>query len=166
MKYQIQNDQIIRSAIPSKFRRPNGQTIFGGYHLRTDLHDEDGWVDELIPEFDPEFQQLGERYFNSENNVVTWTVVDIELPTLADLQAQKKEQFQPILAEFTTLINQAKLISGESTELTTVIETIKTVKENTITAIDSFTEVVPLMRFQFRQEDIEAMKALLKPFLL
>lgn len=49
----------------------------------------DGWRDEVIPVFDTETQYLGERYYNSAMDKVTWLVVDYTTQELAEKASQK-----------------------------------------------------------------------------
>ena len=95
MKHLIKNNQITRSegSIPSKFTRENGESFWGGYQNRTDLHYEDGWRDEIMPEVD-QFHQLGERYYDDENDVVTYTVIE-KVIDLAELLQRRLARFEP-----------------------------------------------------------------------
>jgi len=76
MKHLIQNNQIIKSGLPEIFTRVNDELILGGYSTRTDLHYEDGWRDEIIPEYNTETQKLGDRYYDPILEVVTYSIVN------------------------------------------------------------------------------------------
>ena len=85
MKHLVKNGQIFLSGIPSRFIRENGEQFWGGYQERTDIHYEDGWRDEIIPEYNYFLQELGEPYYDQENDVVKYRVYDkIEIPTIEE----------------------------------------------------------------------------------
>lgn len=162
----IQTGDVLMSGIPDTFTNSAGFTTKGRYKQRTDLHYADGWRDEEKPPIDPDLEQYGQPYFDADMDKVVFPVVEKSLPVLGDLQKQKIAEFLPIMNDFTTLISQAKLNYPDSTDLDTAIATIRAMKDQTISAINAFTDVKLLVKFKFRSEDIEAMKDLLKPFLL
>lgn len=69
------NNRIIRS-IPSFWIRPDGSHDHA-YNTRPDeVHYEDGWRDVVTPPIS-ENQRLGEFFFNEENDVWTYQVIDL-----------------------------------------------------------------------------------------
>jgi hypothetical protein len=90
MKHLIKNNEIVRSGIPSHFTRENGEGFWGGYETRTDLHHEDGWRDEVVPEYDPVTEQLGSPFYSEELDAVTYEVaVRLNLPSLEEAKSRK-----------------------------------------------------------------------------
>ena len=90
MKHLIKNNRIVRSGIPSQFTRENGESFWGGYENRTELHAEDGWVDEILPEMDPFTQYTDSPYYDLELGKVTYAVLDRQdLPTLDQAKSDK-----------------------------------------------------------------------------
>ena len=73
MKANINDNPIRIKAIPNRYKRPNGTTI-DGYKLRTDLHDEDGWRDVIVPTYDTTTQKIGELIVL--NDTVTYEVIN------------------------------------------------------------------------------------------
>lgn len=95
MKHLVKNSRIIRSGVPSTFVRENGQAFWGGYEKMVDLHLEDGWVDEVLPVFDPIIQILSAPYFNDFHNIVTYKVLpNPNLPTLEKAKENKISQIK------------------------------------------------------------------------
>ena len=90
MKHLIKNNQIVRSGIPTNFTRENGEGFWGGYENRTDLHYEDGWRDEIIPEYDPVTEQLGSAFYSKDMDAIIYKVICREdLPTLEEAIIRK-----------------------------------------------------------------------------
>lgn len=87
------------------------------------------------------------------------------IQSIEDLKTSKLAEFGVILNRFTVLISRAKLISGDSAHLEAVIETIKGVKDQTVSTLSSFTEIADVEKFAFKEEDIQAMEDMLKPYL-
>lgn len=94
MKYLIKDNQIVRSGIPDIYTRDNGQVFYGGYKGMTDIHYEDGWRDEVMPDYDPLVKTLGERYYDATLDKVTWTLVD----RVIDLAAEKARIMDDLVA--------------------------------------------------------------------
>lgn len=102
--------------------------------------------------------------------IINETIIEPSIPvapvlTLNKLKIKKIAEFDLILNDFTLLITRAKLISGESIELNNIIEIIKGVKDTTINSINNFLTIEELSKFNFKKEDINGLKLLLKPFL-
>ena len=87
-KVLVIEGEIIRTGLPQKFERPNGQTVWGGYqNLHDSIHYNDGWRDVVIPVYDAVTQRLGARYYNQVADIVTYPVID---KTAVELAAEKE----------------------------------------------------------------------------
>lgn len=85
-KVQVLEGEIVRTGIPSKFERPNGQTIWGGYDdLPDSIHYVDGFRDLVMPVYNPVTQRIENRHYDLVPDVVTYDVVD---KTEAELEAE------------------------------------------------------------------------------
>lgn len=93
--------KLIQTNLPSKFFV--SEPCSGNYHLRTDLHQQDDWLDVVIPEnYNPKLHKLGELYEvnaektkNSKKKVAkitssyaTYYLVD---KTQAEIEAEQQE---------------------------------------------------------------------------
>ncbi len=165
MKHLIKNNQIVMSGIPGTFTRENGQAFWGGYQNMTELHHADGWREEEMPEYDPVLQDLGEPYFDAENDIVKYNVVDKELPAIADVRKEKLAALSSVMNDFSLLISRAKLLYPTDEGLNTIIETIKTVKAKTVNDIETL-ELQALIKYRIKPEDIAYLKGLLEPYML
>lgn len=95
MKHLIKNNEIIQSGIPSTFERENGQAFWGGYENMTDIHYEDGWRDEFIPEYNLILEQLGQPYYDPATDLVTYEVLErTDLPPLDKAKADKIKEIK------------------------------------------------------------------------
>ncbi len=68
MKANINDLKVVRE-IPRYY---NGTD---GYHRKTEAHHEDGWRNVVKPKI-TSAQRLGETYYDEENNVVTYNIID------------------------------------------------------------------------------------------
>ena len=156
------------SGIPQTFIRPNGELFCGGYLNKTELHFPDGWREEIIPtEFDPETHCLGEVYYDTENDIVTYVIEQVVLPvyTLTELQDIRKSELSAVMDEFVVMITRSKLLYGENnTDLNSAIQDTLAMHSNTIAAIDAFEDVNLLKDFKIKQTDVNYYKSLFKPF--
>jgi hypothetical protein len=140
MKHLIKNNEIARSGIPSHFTRENGEGFWGGYETRTDLHFEDGWRDEVIPEYDPYTQCLGSLYYDQVNDYCTYEVVDLEI----DLESEKQVHF-----------NDLNLLRREISILVTEIRLTNDPEPQALV------EMAPMVRglYAFAKQEIQALTA-------
>jgi len=92
-KYLVVNGVITQTGIPDVFKRPNGQTIWGGYGSLTQYHYADGWRAEITPVYNPTLQYLGVKYFDAAKDSVRWTVIN---KTVQQLAAEKESVLQSI----------------------------------------------------------------------
>lgn len=90
MKHLIKDNEIVQSGLPSHFTRKNGEGFWGGYENRTDLHHQDGWRDEVVPEHDPLTQYLSTLHYDRVLDVVTFGVAErLDLPSLEEAKNWK-----------------------------------------------------------------------------
>lgn len=95
MKYLVKNNVIVQAGIPSNFTRPNGELFCGGYETMTDYHYEDGWRNEIIPNYNPVLEQLGLPYYDAGNDLVTYEVLErTDLPPLDQARADKIKEIK------------------------------------------------------------------------
>ena len=95
MKHLIKNNQIVQSGLPSNFTRENGESFWGGYQNMTELHYQDGWRDEVIPQYDPVLDQLGEPFYSEQFDVVIYSISPrTDLLTLDTARADKIQEIK------------------------------------------------------------------------
>jgi hypothetical protein len=76
VKHKIVDNQIVDS---QGLQQPNTERFTYS----------DGWRNQVIPLYDAELQYLGERYYNSAMDKVTWVVVDYTTQELAERAIRK-----------------------------------------------------------------------------
>ena len=126
-KALVVNQEVTRVGLPTTFTRANGQTIWGGYETRTDLHRADGWRDVIIPAYNDTTQQLGEMYYNIGFDVVTYRVVERTSPTIDEMKASIKEDLFNLMMEFSGLIIACNNLYGDD-KPASLVELIATVR--------------------------------------
>ena len=120
MKNLIKDNQIILSGLPSHFDRENGESFWGGYETRVELHYEDGWRDEVVPEYDPKLQYIADKYYDEFDDIVTYTVLDI----VVDVEYERTVHMNNLAAlrqEVAMVVMQIKLSNEIDPELLTQI---------------------------------------------
>ena len=108
MKHLVKNNEIVMSGIPGYFTRENGEGFWGGYETRTDIHYEDGWREEVVPEHNRLYQKLGKLFYDVENDVCTYPV----LRKTIDVDAEKTRLLNDLAIakrEIANLIMEAQL---------------------------------------------------------
>ncbi|MDX9703949.1 MAG: hypothetical protein RBU23_13035 [Candidatus Auribacterota bacterium] len=92
MKARInESNQItVVSELPNKF----GNTVGGYNKLPESVHRADGWRDVVVPEYNPVLQRLGELYFDTENDVFTYPVINLTFDFEAEKAAKIKQAKQ------------------------------------------------------------------------
>ena len=103
--------------------------------------------------------------FIVNNSIINIDIIKPQILNLEDLKIQKISEFDPILNDFTILISRAKLITGESDELNRIIGIIKNMKDSTILAINNSISISDLSDFYYKEDDINRLKELLKPYI-
>jgi len=164
MKHLIKDNQIIQSGIPSYFTRENGEGFWGGYENRTDIHYEDGWRDEVIPEFDPMVQYLGAAFYDAENDVVTYPV----LQKVINVEAEKARLLGDLAnarREIATLVMEAQLSNDSVPEgLQNLMNMSRQINVRVKEDIASLTEV-EVMKFRIRTPEYFQLIGAIKAFL-
>lgn len=167
MKHLIKDGNIIMSGLPSHFTRENDEGFWGGYENRTDIHYEDGWRDEVIPEYDTDTEVLGDIYYDEASDSVTYTIIPVVLD-LEVLRVLKHQEFDRILErEVIPLVTGAvieKLALGEQIPKATkdLIEALRTRETEVRTLINSITDPIIMKNFPFNRTEIEQSKTALK----
>jgi hypothetical protein len=164
MKHLIKNGQIVMSGIPGHFTRENGEGFWGGYQNRTDLHYEDGWREEVIPEYDPFTHQSGPLYYNEFHDLVTCDLI----PVTVDVEAIKAGLFQELdvlRKEIADLITQVKLYyDNDPEELTLLLPQIRgmyALAKQEIEALDPLTAPRYILHGQQVEELFNRLKSML-----
>ena len=62
-----------------------------GYKHRTDLHEVDGWADVVSATYDTATQKIGALYFDEDNNIFTYYVIDLTQEEIDELAEQTDE---------------------------------------------------------------------------
>lgn len=164
MKHLIKNGRIVKSGIPQKFTRDNGELFLGGYQYRTDIHYEDGWRDEIFPPFDPTKEALGEAYYDASTDQVTYVIN----PLVIDLELERKRQYDELAAirsELASLILQAQLNNDpEPQELLDLITLIKQMYVQAKEDIASLTQE-NILKYKLRSPELAQATQTLTSFL-
>ena len=164
MKHLIKDNQIIQSGIPSYFTRENGEGFWGCYENRTDIHYEDGWRDEVIPEFDPMVQYLGAAFYDAENDVVTYPV----LQKVINVEAEKARLLGDLAnarREIATLVMEAQLSNDSVPEgLQNLMNMSRQINVRVKEDIASLTEE-DVMKFRIRTPEFFQLAEAIKAFL-
>jgi len=95
---QVINGQIVRTGgIPSRFERPDGTTVWGGYRQLTHLHYADGWRDIVLPNYNRASEKLINLHYDSLQDVATY---EVATKTDAEIAAQKDGLLQQMDEQF------------------------------------------------------------------
>ncbi len=95
MKYLIKNNEIVQEGLTSNFTRENGESFWGGYETMTELHFEDGWRGEVVPEYNSGSQYLGERFYDPELDAVTYPIVArADIPVVETVRTAKIKEIK------------------------------------------------------------------------
>lgn len=167
-KAQVVEGQIVRTGIPSKFTRPNGQTVWGGYQNMPDsVHYADGFRDVVRPAYDPYLQQLVNEHYDVVNDVVTYDVTDRQLPSLDEIKAQRKQELFDTMMEFSGYITACNNLYGDSIppDLANLITTIRGLKSVSSSEIDTLSTPQIAVKYVIRGPQVEALLDSLKSYL-
>ena len=85
MKVNINKTPLKKENLPKRYKRSNGITI-DGYNKRIDLHQEDGFRDVIMPDYDNETHRLGTLMV--VNDTVTYELVEIPPKTTEQLKQE------------------------------------------------------------------------------
>jgi hypothetical protein len=156
MKHLIKNNQIIQSGIPSHFTRENGEGFWGGYETRTDIHYEDGWRDEVIPEYNQILEQLGAPFYDEINDVLTYEVIErTDLPPLDQAKADKIREIKMYTRDllFATdfyIVRRAETGKSVPATVLTDRQAIRLWNDAQEKAVMSFATLEEVIRFEIR----------------
>jgi len=164
MKHLIKDNQIIQSGMVSVFTRANGQGFWGGYENMTDLHYEDGWRDEIMPEYNPNYERLGELFYSEQHDAVLREIV----PVVINLTAEKSRLYSELdhlRTEMAGVVYQCKLnYDVEPEGLTRLIPIIREMYGFAKAEIEALTEE-NVRAYVLRSPKYEQLLKLLKTFL-
>lgn len=167
MKHLVKNGEIILSGVPEYFTRDDGQSFWGGYQNRTDLHYADGWRNEELPDFDPYLQELGQPYYDAQFDIVKYHVVDREVD-LDELLASRLQEFERFQKEFRKEIVELFLeeiaLGILSDDVKGLIEVLQQRKAQIIAELQGFRSagnVERLINYSFYTEEAEQFRAAL-----
>ena len=164
MKHLVKDGHIEMSGIPTIFERANGQLFYGGYENMTDLHYEDGWRDEIVPNYNPTTQILSEPYYDEANDIVTYNVVDKEFDLASILQNRllEFEEFQKSFRrEITELYLEEIALGTLPQEVKNLIGQLQLRKAEVIAELQGFYNtgnVERLLNYSFYTEETEQFK--------
>lgn len=167
-KAMVLNGKIVRTRMTSIFKRPNGETVYGGYNRLSDsIHYKDGWRDVIRPTFDPDTQELGVEYHDTINDVVTWRVSSRPLPVIEDIRKQKHEQVYSLVLEFSELVTAAENLYGNQMpqKLVDLINTVRSMRTQANFDIDTLSTPKEAVKFKIYNPTVEAYLDSIKSFL-
>lgn len=170
MKARIENSKIvIYGKLPSKYRSET-LNIAGGFDkLPTEIHEQEGFYDVLIPVYDNEIEKPGDVYFNAIYNSFTYPVISIQFPTLEDAKARKITELKDAVKDLYQSIQwyvEMKRMNDEAipTVVKDKIKTIKTKYDQLKAQIYALTTVVDVIKFKLPYDQVETLKSQLESF--
>jgi len=168
-KAQVIEGVIIHTGtIPSKFERPNGQTVWGGYDKLPDsIHYVDGWRPVVVPAYNPQLQRLTNPHWDLHCDCVTYDVVAANLPTLEERKQQLRADLYDTMMEVSTLITACNNLYGDQkpAELDTLITTVRGLRSVANTEIDSLSTPEIAAQYVIRGPQVEALLEQLKSYI-
>ena len=131
-----------------------------------ELQQQEGFFDVVQPEYDLQLQELGELYFDEENNVFTYPINE-KVFDLDEIKNKLLDEFDVVLNEFATIIARCRFTQDEPYPqgLLDAIAQAKQIRINTIAAINNLSTIEEALHFRIRQEDVAALKELFKPYM-
>jgi hypothetical protein len=111
-KYLIENNSIVSVVTLKKASDAPNYTY------------EDGWRDDVRPSI-TSIQQLGDIYYDTGLDKVTWTVVNLTLDPVEDLKIRKIEELDSAITKLYDVINWYMVKKWAADELGSVSQTIK-----------------------------------------
>ncbi len=166
MKARYENGQVkFYSKLPSKYVSET-LNIAGGFHLLpTEIHEQEGFFDVVKPEYDVVIQELGPIYFDETIRVFTYPVVD-RVFDLEELKSNLMAEFDVVLNEFAVIISRCRLVHDpEPQGLLDAIEQARITRRATLMAINNLSTIEEALAFHIKQEDVDALKELFKPYM-
>jgi len=169
MKARIENNTIkIYGRLPSKYVTDT-MNIAGGFDLLpTEIHEQEGFFDVVMPTFDGKLQRLGEIYFDQEKRVFTYPLEDIvyDLDQLLQRRLDEFDQFQKgFRREITELYLEEIALGILPEEVKQLIALLRQRRDEIIAELKEFraTENLErLLNYSFYTEETEQFKMMLK----
>jgi len=162
MKVRKENGQIKKySQLPKTWKNH-----LNFIHADEELQKQEGFYDLIIPEYNKKRQYLGDIYFDEENEIFTYLINDIVF-NLDDLKKDIMLKFDVILNDFAVIIARCKFIHDEPLPegLQIAISIAKQTRVNTINAINNLNTIEEALNFKIREDDVEYIKSLFKPYM-
>lgn len=92
MKARVKNGQVqVYRSLPSEFTNKDGSVILNFRNADEETLKSSGFYDVVKPSFDPQIQTKGGLYFDSENEIVTYDVTDIDFSQDIDIIGEDGE---------------------------------------------------------------------------
>lgn len=168
MKARLENGKIkLYGSLPTRYRSDN-LNIAGGFEkMGSEVHEAEGFFDLVLPVYDNDVEQFGEIYFDEANQVYTYPIEDIILPTLeeakatkiAELKSSVTELYQSVQAYITEKqIHDEIIPSGVKTK----IKSIRLKYNEFKTEINALQTVVEVVKFKLPYDVIENLKSQLE----
>lgn len=157
MKAKIENGIIkVYGAVPGEYKN-----IMNFRKADDDVHKAHGFYDVVASEFDPDYWRLGEMYFDTEDQVFTYELVqvpveEVQIKLIHDFEMAKKQTRTELLEAL--LDKMIELHRNELPEgLVQLWDALLSENQRVNHAIDDLAENDPdtLRKFRIRQEDVE-----------
>ena len=169
MKARIENNKIrIYSRLPSKYVTDT-MNVAGGFDLLPAwIHEQEGFFDVVTPAFDAKFQKLGDIYFDQENRVFTYTLVDLEydLDVLLQRRLEEFEEFQKgFRREITELYLEEIALGILPEEVRQLIMVLRQRRDEIIAQLHTFRaeeNLERLLNFSFYTEETQQFRQMLR----
>ncbi len=169
------NEEIViwRDKLPSKWKSKTLNIASGFYKLSDEKHESEGVFKVVMPEYDEENQELGNIFFDEENNYFTYPVDDIVFD-FDELYDAFISAFESVMDMFNALILRCERIQGtENADLnaataatlqmqSTVMTNVQAIKA--LNETDPDTALAEMKAFRVRDEDVAYYKAMFEPF--
>jgi hypothetical protein len=154
MKAKIIDGVISIGPVPSNYKN-----YVGFDKMSDELHTSEGFYPVVSPHYNPEYQELGELYFDEENEVFTYKV-KLQTLNIEEIREAKKAEFKEIVEKkvMNALLvgGLEKLIMGEKIpqELKDKIIALRAREQEVYNAIDSIESPLAMKRFSFDEKEI------------
>ena len=149
MKAKLENGTIKRYIkLPENYKN-----YIGFDRLNKEVHEKEGFFDVVIPEIDSNIQRRGNLYFDDANNVYTYKVINVVLPTLEEAKTDKLGQLKSAVRGLYDSIQWYLEMHRNNSETipVTVTYKMKLIRAEYIkqkNAINSLTNVVDVIKYK------------------
>lgn len=159
-KYLIENNEIIKVVVLNTIE----ETLNYPY--------KDGWRDEKRPEYDPRLQTLGEKYYDPENDIVTFFVVDLTI----DLNEVKQRHYDDVtntVKEISSIVSAVKNVydplrdtpQNIPPDFVTLVRQVQALRQRAYDEIAGLTTPEAAVSYVVRGPEVEGYINLLKSFI-